>query len=200
MLVLIHSKYSPACIDIIRLITKNSLEGLGYLSIYSDVSKKRLIECGHSIDKVPTMILFDGLQVKKYEGLGACTQVVEHLSREAVDDANFDDLKNAPRADSQDSQDLPPPTKQNITPLEPEKFQRTSLDVIEEEIGEDDSRGTSNAPGSKGEYLDNEITEKVNSTDVMAQAKAMQQQRAVDEPNDEGPQSTPREWSTNKNN
>jgi hypothetical protein len=203
MLVLIHSRFSPACIELIHLIKQKELGGLGYLSIDSDMAKKRLGDCGHTIDRVPTMILFDGLEVKKYEGLSACTQVVHHLVRESDDNDTYphanaaSDVSNVSNvsnvSDVSDVSNVGNPHANTTNgPSTKQQFQRTSLDSIEEEEEQEGKQET------ETKYLDNEITDKVSSTDVMAQAKAMQQQRAIDEPNEEGPTSTPRDWSTQK--
>jgi hypothetical protein len=80
---------------------------------------------------------------------------------------------------------------------------RTELSALDDEEASDISGSTelsaiTDVVGS--DTLKSSISEKVDGSDIVAQAKAMQQQRSVDDPSstEDNPKQTPRDWATRR--
>jgi hypothetical protein len=203
-IILVHSNFSPACQHLKKCIAASSLD-VKSLCVDNAVIRARLATSDYAIAKVPTLLVVDGA-VTKYEGLSACRQVVSIIARifdddghdDGHDDVN-DDVNDVGHDDDSNAADVPS-TLTTIT----SGLSRTNLASIQENADEDvedvEDRKAKDllASGFSKMAEKSDISESVSTTDIFAQAKAMQQQRSIDDPSaKEGePSTTPREWAT----
>jgi hypothetical protein len=200
-IILVHSNFSPACQHLKKCIAASSLD-VKSLCVDNAVVRTRLATSDYAIDMVPTLLVVDGA-VTKYEGLSACRQVVNIVARIFDDDGHddgHDDKNDDVNDDKNDDAADVPSTLTSITP----GLSRTNLASIHENADEDvedvEDRKAKDllASGFSKMAEKSDMSESVSTTDIFAQAKAMQQQRSIDDPSaKEGePSTTPREWAT----
>ncbi|MCH9715881.1 MAG: hypothetical protein K0U52_02190 [Gammaproteobacteria bacterium] len=199
-IILVHSNFSPACQHLKKCIAASSLD-VKSLCVDNAVIRTRLATSDYAIEMVPTLLVIDGA-VTKYEGLSACRQVVNIVARifdDDDDDHDDDDGHDDANANANDNDDVPS-TLTTITP----GLSRTNLASIQENADEDvedvEDRKTKDllASGFSKMAEKSDMSESVSTTDIFAQAKAMQQQRSIDDPSakENEPSTTPREWAT----
>ncbi len=211
MILLLYSEFSPACTTVLNFIRESRLEGITNLAVDNPTVRSRVVK-HYGVDRVPTILNFD-VSVQKFSGVSECLAALKTALPPVEEEAlvspmfsgNAEEDTTVAKDTTQDvAKDTTVSEGGSILTAKSDGLLRTELSALDDEEAIDSISGSTELSAITdvvgSDTLKSSISEKVDGNDIVAQAKAMQQQRSVDDPSstEDNPNQTPREWATRR--